>query len=104
MGLFPGVVEIDSTRMPDIDLLENDLRSSGFSGVRSRNIAHFTQKRSRTDFINKVENKFISTLSMFDDIEFKKRFETFKSRLDEKFGSSEELYDPLEFAFVIAEK
>jgi hypothetical protein len=102
--MFPGVIEIDCARMPDIDILVTDLRAAGFSDVHSQNITHFTQKRNRNEFMKKVENKFISTLSMFDEDEFNRNLEIFKERLFDKFGDSDELFDPLEFTFVIAKK
>jgi SAM-dependent methyltransferase len=102
VGLFPGVIEIDCGRMPDIDLLKEDLKTAGFAGVKHLDVPHFTSTRDRTDFIIKVKSKFISTLTMFDG-DFDERFKTFTERLHERFGDAEELPDPMEFTFIIAE-
>lgn len=102
IGLFPGVIQIDCARMPEIRGLESDLRKTGFSEVSSREVANFTQYRDRRDFMKKVEGKFISTLTMFDNDEFEKRLVVFKDRLFARFGDAERVFDPLEFTFVTA--
>ena len=104
IALFPGVVEIDCRRMPDIGVLKNELAGAGFARVESNEIPNHTVTRNRRNFIHKVENRYISTLSMFDEEDFNERLAVFKDRLDKKFGSAEELYDPLIFTIVVGRK
>jgi ubiquinone/menaquinone biosynthesis C-methylase UbiE len=104
ISLFPEIVEIDTARMPDIIKLETDLKAAGFSTVNIDELPNYTLYRDREAFIEKVENKFISTLTMFDELEFQAHMKTFKKRLDDRFGSSKKLYDPMGFTFVTAVK
>ena len=104
IALFPGVIEIDCMRMPDIEVLKSELAQAGFDQVESHEMPNHTIYRNREQFIQKVGNRYISTLSMFDDRDFKKRFSVFKKRLENKFGTAEELYDPLVFTIVVAQK
>lgn len=104
IGLFPGVCEIDTARMPEPKVLQDILKTAGFRTVEIEELPNYKLYRNRTIFLKKVEQKFISTLTMFPEDDFQKRFEVFKERLEERFGDVSELYDPLIFTFVIAEK
>jgi SAM-dependent methyltransferase len=102
--LFPGVYEIDSKRMPGKAELESGLSDAGFSSVEFNEIPNYSMYRSRERFLNRVESKYISTLTLFDDDIFRSNLATFKKRLEERFGNAEELYDPMEFTLVKAIK
>ncbi|UCH89324.1 MAG: class I SAM-dependent methyltransferase [Thermoplasmata archaeon] len=104
IALFPGVSEIDTVRMPAIPQLKSDLLDAGFSTIIIHNIPNYSIYKNMKTFIERVENKFISTLTMFEEADFQRRLEIFKRRLTDRFGDAEELYDPMEFTLVCAEK
>lgn len=104
IALFPGVLEIDLKRMPDINGLLHDLEAVGFSSVSSTDIPNHKLYRDRKNFEKKVQDKYISTLTMFGDEDFNRRLVLFKERLEERFGDAKKIYDPLVFTLVAAEK
>jgi ubiquinone/menaquinone biosynthesis C-methylase UbiE len=104
IALFPGVVEIDTERMPDIQQLKDDLVDAGFNDINLDEVPNYKLYRDRNDFVEKVKQKYISTLTMFDEDEFKERFKTFKDRLKQRFGAEKRLYDPMSFTLICARK
>ena len=104
IALFPGVVDIDTKRMPDIRQLQIDLGDAGFDEIILNEVPNYKLYRDRIDFIEKVKGKYISTLSMFDEDEFQRHLKTFQNRLKQRFGVQKRLYDPMSFTLISARK
>ncbi|UCF08631.1 MAG: methyltransferase domain-containing protein [Thermoplasmata archaeon] len=85
--LFPGARKIDLARFPTLPELKNMLRRGGFSDVHY----HMDRMKSRkmmpiNQYLGLVKRKHVSTLTFFDDEEFKRRYRIFKRRLRERYG------------------
>jgi hypothetical protein len=84
--------------------LQNDLKQANFKSIQMEELPNFTLYRKKSDFLRQVKGKYISTLTFFDEAEFKKRLDIFQKRLHDRFGDKEELYDPMSFTFVVCTK
>ncbi len=86
IAMFPGVLEIDLARFPRVDRLEAVLRDAGFTGVGHDREVNPGFSMDREQVMDKVNGRFISTLSLMSDEEFLEAREVFSSRLEERFG------------------
>lgn len=84
---FPKIAEIDRARFPALDVLENELRVLGCAEV-----AHELIIRRRglgdAEYLEKVKSKFISTLSLLPEEEFRRGLAKMEAELaeQESFG------------------
>jgi SAM-dependent methyltransferase len=86
IAMFPGVLEIDLARFPRVDRLEAVLGDAGFTGVGHDREVNPGFSMDREQVMDKVDGRFISTLTLMSDEEFREAREVFSSRLEERFG------------------
>ncbi|NIP36557.1 MAG: methyltransferase domain-containing protein, partial [Thermoplasmata archaeon] len=86
IAMFPGVLEIDLARFPPIDRLESVLERAGFVGVAHEREANLGFTMTREQVMDRVDGRFISTLSLMSDAEFEAGREVFAQRLEERYG------------------
>jgi SAM-dependent methyltransferase len=86
IAMFPGVLEIDLARFPKVDRLEAVLEDAGFTKVGHHREVNPGFHMTRDQVMDKVDGRFISTLTLMSDEEFREAREVFSSRLEERFG------------------
>jgi ubiquinone/menaquinone biosynthesis C-methylase UbiE len=86
IAMFPGVLEIDLARFPPVAELEGYLRAAGFEGVGHAREENPGFTLTIPDIMGKVDERFISTLSLMSDEEFSEGREVFHQRLVERYG------------------
>ena len=75
LNKFPRFVDIDIERFPKISDIVKEMEKSGFSvSVKQYNREVVYDKK---EFIEKVRNKFVSTLTLLTEKEFKEGFTNF---------------------------
>ena len=77
---FPGLLDIDLKRFPDLPTLTLELRAAGFETARRivrKTFGEFPTK----DYLARVEGKMISTFSLMTESEFRDGFEIFSKKL-----------------------
>ena len=94
---FPGFLEIDFGRFPNLRELENDLRLEGFrTGHKA------VKKRLGTirteEYLRKVNGRYVSTLSLMDEDTFRRGIDVFSSKIREIYPVS--MPDEQEFMLV----
>lgn len=88
IAMFPGVLEIDLARFPRVSVLETALEEAGFEGVGHAREENPGFSMTREQVMDKVDGRFISTLTLMSDEEFAEARGVFVQRLDERYGDS----------------
>ncbi len=99
---FPGVLEIDLARFPRVDDLEADLRAAGLVNVGHAREENPSYEMSIEEVMARVDGRFISTLSLMSDAEFRRGREVFERRLRDRYGDGP--VRTASFTFVRAER
>ena len=94
--LFPSLEAIDRARFPLHEELRDELRSAGFEDVRLTEL-HQPASTTRHDALVKIEGKFISTLRLLDEDEFRAGLERAAAELPERIDYT------LDWLIVVAE-
>ena len=66
---FPSIAPIDEARFPDQGTLERELAESGFGAVETASLTQPT-RLSRTEALERIRSRYISTLRMLEEAEF----------------------------------
>ena len=77
--LFPSLETIDRARFPLHDELRDELRAAGFREVRLTEL-HQAAATTRHEALEKIEGRFISTLRLLDEDEFREGLERAAAR------------------------
>jgi ubiquinone/menaquinone biosynthesis C-methylase UbiE len=101
IAMFPGVLEIDLARFPQVRALTSVLERAGFVDVGDEREANPGFTMTRQEVLAKVDGRFISTLSLMSDIEFSRARKVFSRRLEERYG--DEPISTATFTFVHAD-
>ena len=80
--LFPSLVEIDRARFPDPDVLVAELRGAGFARCRTRDIVQRAVV-SRADALERLRGRYISTLALLPESEYRAGVERAERELPE---------------------
>lgn len=99
--LFPGFLEIERSRFPDIVTLSNELKEAGFSTGHKSVTVSFGEVRT-VDYLEKVRNKFISTFSLMSEEQFSRGLSIFSSKLIEEYPLA--MPDIQEYVLVLGRK
>jgi len=84
---FPGVVQIDLKRVPSVPSLKKMMTIVGFRGVHHHVVQVEEGYVSTDEYLERVRNKYISTLTLLSDEEFERGFKIFQERVRRKYGS-----------------
>jgi hypothetical protein len=98
---FLGVTAIDLKRLPSIPRIRKTMMKTSFKAIH-HHIFHRPENTSTERYIERVRNKYISTLTLFSEEEFQKRFKVFQERVYRKYGDKIERISG--FVFVEARK
>ena len=86
IAMFPGVLEIDLARFPLVADLEGHLRTAGFEEVGHAREENPRFTLTTKEIMEKVDGRFISTLTLMTDAEFSEGREVFRQRMEERYG------------------
>jgi ubiquinone/menaquinone biosynthesis C-methylase UbiE len=81
--LFPSLEAIDRARFPTGDDLERELSAAGFADVRLIRLSQRAE-RSRDDAVRRIRGRWISTLHLLDEDEFRAGLERAERELGER--------------------
>ena len=98
---FPGVTTIDLKRLPSIPCVRKNLIKTSFKAIHYH-IFYRQENTSTERYLERVKNKYISTLTLFNEEEFQKRFKVFRERVHRKYGDKIERISG--FVFIEARK
>jgi ubiquinone/menaquinone biosynthesis C-methylase UbiE len=102
IAMFPGVLEIDLARFPPVRELEAMLTGAGFTSVGHAREENPRVTMTEEQVLAKADRKFISTLSLMSEEEFKAGREVFQERLHQRFKGGP--IPTASFTFVWGEK
>lgn len=94
---FPSIPEIDRARFPEPAVLTDELGRAGFASVRMRPLTQIRRTR-REDALERLRGRFISTLHLVPEEEFRKGLERAERELPA------EVEYALEWAIVVADR
>jgi ubiquinone/menaquinone biosynthesis C-methylase UbiE len=84
---FPGVVAIDLKRVPSVPSLKKTMTIIGFRDVHYH-VVQLDEGYVYTDeYLRRVGNKYMSTLTLISEEDFQKGFKIFKERVEKKYGN-----------------
>jgi ubiquinone/menaquinone biosynthesis C-methylase UbiE len=84
---FPGVVAIDLKRVPSVPSLKKMMTIIGFRGVHYHVVQLDEGCVSTDEYLRRVGNKYMSTLTLLSEEDFQKGFKIFKERVEKKYGN-----------------
>jgi SAM-dependent methyltransferase len=99
---FPGVTKIDLKRIPSILWLKEIMTKRGFKNVHYHVVQHDEGYLSTDEYLERVRNKYISTLSLLTEEEFQSGLRIFEDRARKKYGSR--IRKISRFVFVVGRK
>jgi len=99
---FPGVLAIDLKRFSPIPLLKKNMVQIGFRDVHHHILTHDRGYVSAEEYLERVRNKYVSTLSLLSETEFQRGLEIFEERVKKKYGDRIRLTD--RFVYVVGRK
>jgi len=98
---FPGVVAIDLKRFPSVPSIKRSMAKASFKSVHYH-VFHRSESTSTYRYLERVRSKYVSTLTLFNEEEFQRRFRVFQERVQRKYGNH--LKRIIGFVFVEASK
>jgi SAM-dependent methyltransferase len=99
---FPRVSAIDLERFPSIPSAMAMMRKVGFSDVVSFRIERNEGRISLQDYLDKVRRKYLSTLTLLTEREFRRGLAIFEEKVKAKYGDGIQLISG--FNFVVGKK
>jgi ubiquinone/menaquinone biosynthesis C-methylase UbiE len=99
---FPGVVAIDLRRFPSIPWLKKTMMNIGFRNVHHHILRYDRGYISTDEYLDRVRNKYVSTLTLLSENEFQKGLRIFQEKVKKKYGSQIKQID--RFVFVVGKK
>jgi SAM-dependent methyltransferase len=99
---FPGVTQIDLKRIPSIPSLKKIMILAGFKNVHYHVTQHDEGYVPTDEFLERVRNKYISTLTLLTEEEFRRGFSVFQKKAEKKYGNH--IRKISRFVFVLGKK
>jgi ubiquinone/menaquinone biosynthesis C-methylase UbiE len=84
---FPGVVAIDLKRIPSVPLLKKMMTMIGFRDVHYHAVQLDEGYVPADEYLRRVRNKYMSTLTLLSEEDFQRGFKVFKGRVEKKYGN-----------------
>jgi len=84
---FPGITAIDLKRFPSVPSLKKIMIRIGFKTVHSHAVEHDEGCIPTDEYLERVRNKYISTLTLLSEEAFQRGFKVFQQRLQRKYGN-----------------
>lgn len=83
---FPGVTAIDLERFPTVPSLKKTMIESGFREVHYHSVES-SENVCTEEYLKRVRNRYVSTLTLLDENKFRKGFKLFEQRIRKKYGT-----------------
>jgi len=99
---FPGVTAIDLKRFPSVPSIKKTMIKMGFRNVHYHVVQHGEEYMPKDEYLERVRNKYISTLTLLSEKAFQRGFKIFEHRIRRKYGT--QIRRILGFDFVIGQK
>jgi len=99
---FPGMMALDLKRFPSIPSLKRLLAHAGLRDVHHHVCRYDRGYVSTKEYLERVRNKYISTLTLLSEDEFQKGFQTFRRKIKKRYGEHIRQLD--QFVFVVGRK
>ena len=100
LALFPGLLEIDLLRFPDIPVIASLLEHAGFENIIIDHIQGSRHPREVDEYLENVQNRFVTTLRYFAEDDFQRRFEVFERKIRDRYRGT---IDEVTFSLVRAQ-
>lgn len=84
---FPGVTAIDLKRFPSVPTLKKTMMKIGFRDVHYHVVKHDEEYMPTDEYLERVKNKYISTLTLLSEEAFQRGFRIFQRRVRRKYGT-----------------
>jgi ubiquinone/menaquinone biosynthesis C-methylase UbiE len=84
---FPGVVAIDLKRVPSVLSLKKMMTTMGFRNVHYHAVQVDEGYVFTEEYLRRVRNKYMSTLTLLSEEDFQRGFKIFKERVENKYGN-----------------
>lgn len=84
---FPGAVAIDLKRFPSIPSLKETMAIIGFGDIHHHILRQDRGYVSAEEYLARVRNKYVSTLTLLSEDEFQRGLRIFERRVKTKYGS-----------------
>lgn len=98
---FPSLARLDLERFPPIPAIAAMMKAAGFGAIRTEPVV-FHERLPTGRYIEKVRNKYISTLSLLDEEEFTAGLARLERSLLERHG--QEMVRRQQFTIVLGER
>ena len=102
LNLFPSVTSIDLKRIPSIPSITKMMKTIGYRNVHYHPYRHDEEDIPTEQFLERVKNKYISTLTLPTEEQFQKGYKIFEQRICRKFGKT--LKRTARFVYITASK
>jgi len=99
---FPGLVAIDLKRIPPVPSVKEMVVEIGFKNVHYHVVKRDEGYVSTEEYLERVKNRYISTLTLLSEEKFQKGFKVFSERARRKYG--ERFRRIAGFDFVVGQK
>jgi ubiquinone/menaquinone biosynthesis C-methylase UbiE len=99
---FPGVIAIDLKRSPSVPSLKKIMIEIGFKNVHHHDVQQDEEYVSTGEYLERVRNKYISTLTLLSEEAFQRGFQIFQQKMRKKYGN--QIRRISGFDFVVGQK
>jgi ubiquinone/menaquinone biosynthesis C-methylase UbiE len=99
---FPGVLAIDLKRFPSIPWVKKAMTDIGFRDVHHHILRYDRGYISTNEYLERVRNRYVSTLTLLSEDEFRRGLRIFQNRVKRKYGYQIRQID--KFVFVVGRK
>ncbi len=99
---FPGVTAIDLKRFPSVPTLKKTMIKIGFKDAYYHIVQHDEGCIPTDEYLERVRNKYISTLTLLSEEAFQRGLKIFQQRIRRKYGTR--IRRILVFDFVVGQK
>ena len=83
---FPGIIALDLRRFPTVPCIKKAMREVGFTDIHFYPV-QYDEYMPTDEYLERVRNKYISTLTLLSEKAFKRGFDVFQQRVREKYGT-----------------
>jgi hypothetical protein len=83
---FPAVVAIDLKRIPTIPCLKGIMVDAGFRDVHHHMLRYEEGPIPTDEYLDRVRKKYISTLALLSEEEFRRGIKIFEKKVRQKYG------------------
>ena len=99
---FPGASAIDLKRFPSVSSLKRTMIEIGFEDVHYHIVQHDEGYVPTDEYLERVKNKYISTLTLLSEEAFQKGLKIFEQKMRRKYGT--QIRRISGFIFVVGQK